>query len=153
GEGGGLDEHQRHPAGRPAAQVDKVPVVREPVPGDVLTHGGHHDPVAKRHPADRERAEEVDLGHLTVVVGTGRAAVGCGFLRVIGTVIGHNPVSMGAFISGWMSGMRASGLARAGTRCPGYATWAAQIEPTLWEAMSRLPGSSTSRGPCTSGLR
>ena len=82
-----------------AAQVDQVPVVREPVSGDVLAHGGHHNPVAERHAADRERAEEVDLRHLPVVVGTGRAAVGCGFLREIGPVIGHRSVSIGAHIS------------------------------------------------------
>ena len=92
GDGRGLDDHQRHPAGRPAAQVDQVPVVREPVPGDVLAHGGHHDPVAERHPADRERAEEVDLGHLPIVVAVGRTAVGCGLLRVIG----HCSISIGA---------------------------------------------------------
>ena len=34
GDGRGLDDHQRHPACRPAAQVDQVPVVRQPVPGD-----------------------------------------------------------------------------------------------------------------------
>jgi hypothetical protein len=98
GDGRGLADHQRHPASRPAAQVDQVPVVGEPVPGDVLAHGGHHDAVAEGHPADRERAEQVDLGHLAVVVGTGRAAVGCGFLRVIGTVIGHRSVSMGVCV-------------------------------------------------------
>jgi len=47
-------------------------------------------------------------------------------------VIAHNPVSIGAFIWGWMSGMRASELARAGTHCPGDATWPAQIAPTRW---------------------
>jgi hypothetical protein len=46
GDGRGLDDHQRHAAGSPAAQVDQVPVVREPVSGDVLAHGRHHDPVA-----------------------------------------------------------------------------------------------------------
>src|SRR5262249_13003808 len=92
GDGGGLDDHQRHAAGRPAAEVDQVPVVREPVPGDVLAHGGHHDAVAERHAADRERAEEVDLGHLTVVVGPGRAAASRGLLRLVGGVpIPHPP--------------------------------------------------------------
>jgi hypothetical protein len=62
----------RHPAG--------VPVVREAVSGDVLTHGGHHDPVAGRHSARPasgypERAEQVALGHLPVALTTGRAAV------------------------------------------------------------------------------
>src|SRR5262249_40684647 len=61
---------------------------------------GRHDPVAERHPADRERAEQVDLGHLPVVVGPGRAAVGRGLLRLVGGVMIHRSVSTGAFVSG-----------------------------------------------------
>ncbi len=46
-------------------------------------------------PADRERAEEVDLGHLPIVVGPGQAAVGHGLLRLVG----HRSVSTGTVVS------------------------------------------------------
>jgi hypothetical protein len=52
-----------------------VPVVGEPVTCDVLAHRRHHDPVAERDPANREWAEKVDLGNLTVVIGTGVTAM------------------------------------------------------------------------------
>ena len=68
GDSRGFDHHQGHAAGGPAPEMDQMPVVRQPVLGDVLAHRGHHDPIAKCHPADRERAEEVDLGHFAIVV-------------------------------------------------------------------------------------
>src|SRR4051812_29151301 len=70
-DGCGLNHDERNPTSRPAAQMDQVPIVCESVPGDVLAHGRHHDTVAERHSADRERAEKVDLGHLAVVIGPG----------------------------------------------------------------------------------
>ena len=47
--------------------MDQVPIVCEAVRRDVLAHGRHHDSVAERHSADRERAKEVDLGHRPIV--------------------------------------------------------------------------------------
>src|SRR5262249_25304660 len=57
-------------------------------------------PVAERHPADRKRAKQVDLGHLAVMVGPGQAAVARGLLRLVGGVTVHRSVSTGAFESG-----------------------------------------------------
>ncbi len=70
----GFDDDQRHAAGGPAAQMDQVPVVGQSILGDVLTHRRHHDPIAQRHAADRERTEQIDFRHFAVVVGPGQAA-------------------------------------------------------------------------------
>jgi hypothetical protein len=104
-------------------------------------------------PADREWAEEVDLGHLPVVLGTGRAVVGCGFLRVIGTVIAHRSVSLGAFISGVDVRHAGVRISKSPDALPWlcHMTGANRADPL--GAMSGLPSSSTSRGPCTSELR
>ena len=52
---GGLHANQRGAANCPAAEVDQVPVVGEPVFGGVLTHGRYRDPVAQCDLADSER--------------------------------------------------------------------------------------------------
>ena len=74
--GGRLHDHQGHAADRPAAEVDEVPVVGQPLLGAVLAHRRHDDPVAEGDPPDRQRAEQVRLGHFPVVVRRGGAAVG-----------------------------------------------------------------------------
>src|SRR5580704_10039392 len=64
----------------PAARLPRWTRCQSSANPSVATYwhmGRHHDPVAQRDRADRERAGEVDLGHVPVVVGAGRAAVGC----------------------------------------------------------------------------
>ena len=70
-----LDHHQRHAAGRPAAQMDQMPIVGHPLGRRILAHRRHHDPVPKRHAADRERTQKIDLRHLAVVIALRRAPV------------------------------------------------------------------------------
>ena len=82
GHGGRLDDHQGRAADGTTPQVDQVPVVRQPLVGAVLAHRRHDDPVAERHPADFQGAEQVDLGHFAVVVDVGHAAVGPPPVRV-----------------------------------------------------------------------
>ena len=78
GDGRRLDHDQSDAACRPAAQMHEVPIVGQPVVGAVLTHRRHDDPIAKRDAANRQRAEQVDIGNLPVMLGSGGAAMGRG---------------------------------------------------------------------------
>ncbi len=76
GRHGGCLHHDEPDTTRGAtAKVHEVPVVRKPFVGAILTHRRHHDPIAKGDTPNRQRAQEVDVGHLAVVVRLGRTPV------------------------------------------------------------------------------
>ena len=83
GDGGGLDHDQCRSAYGTAAKVNQVPVAGQPLLRDVLAHGRHHDPIAERDAADRQRTEQIDFRDFPVVVGVSRAAVGSGRARTV----------------------------------------------------------------------
>ena len=70
-----LDDYQRDSTDRPAAQVNEVPVAGQPLLCDVLAHGGHYDSIAERYSPNLERAQQVGLGNIPVVIGPRHATV------------------------------------------------------------------------------
>lgn len=88
-----LDDDQRHTAGRATPQMHEVPIVGETIARDVLAHRRHRDSIAKREAADLERAQQVDLRDLAIVVAAGRAAVRRSLGVLIGGLNGHRRVS------------------------------------------------------------
>jgi hypothetical protein len=57
-DGRGLGKDQRRAADGAAAEVDQVPVVREPVVAGVLAHRGHEDAAPEIDAAQHERIEQ-----------------------------------------------------------------------------------------------
>jgi len=64
---GRLGEDEPGAAGREPAQVDHVPVGREPVLGRIFAHRRNHDAVAERDAANGHRAEQKRGGAVRVV--------------------------------------------------------------------------------------
>ena len=90
---GRLDEDQARASNRPAAQVDEMPVVGQPILGAVLAHRRDDDPVAKLGAFDPQGAEKVDLGDRPAGVDHGRTADpdvrGWGILDQVRTRLTH----------------------------------------------------------------
>jgi hypothetical protein len=72
-----LHHNKSHSAGSAAAQMDKVPVVGQPVVGTVLAHGRHDDPIAKRDAPNGEWAQQIEFWNFPVMLGAGRTPVVC----------------------------------------------------------------------------
>src|SRR5215207_8443803 len=59
GDSSRLGQHETGAADGTAAQMDHVPIGREPVRTRVLAHRRHHDAVAEQDVTNRERAEQL----------------------------------------------------------------------------------------------
>ena len=70
-----LHHGEPHSARGSAAEVDQVPIVGQPIVGAVLTHRRHNDPIPEGHASDRQRTEQIDVGHFPIMVYARRAAV------------------------------------------------------------------------------
>jgi hypothetical protein len=70
-----LHHGEPDPARRSAAEMDQVPIVGQSILGAVLTHRRHNDPIPKGHASDRQRTEEIEVGHFPIMVHARRAAV------------------------------------------------------------------------------
>src|SRR5688572_29526797 len=75
GDRGRLDKDEGCAADGATAEMDEVPVVRKSVTSGILAHGRHHDAIAESDTADRQRAEEVNLGNVPIVIGAGSATM------------------------------------------------------------------------------
>ena len=53
-----------------------MPIVGKAILGGILAHRRHGDSVAETDAADRQRAQQVDLGHLPVVISAGATCAG-----------------------------------------------------------------------------
>ena len=67
GDGGRLDHDKTRAARCAAAEMHEMPVIGEAVLRGILAHRRHGDPIAQRHLAQSERAEEVDFTGLEVL--------------------------------------------------------------------------------------
>src|SRR5262245_21520450 len=75
-DGGCFDEHECRAAYRAASQMDQVPITGEAVVGAVLAHRRDNDAVPEADASDIERAEQIDLRNVSVVICVGRTPVG-----------------------------------------------------------------------------
>ena len=71
-----LDHYEGDPADSPAAEVDQMPVIGKSIMGGILAHRRHGDPVPKCDTANFQGAEQIDFGHLPVVLSAGLAGAG-----------------------------------------------------------------------------
>src|SRR4029079_12181898 len=67
GDGGRLDHDESRAARCAAAEMHEMPVIGEAFLRGILAHGRHGDPIAQRHLAQSERAEEIDFTGLEVL--------------------------------------------------------------------------------------
>ena len=71
-----LDHYEGDPAGSPAAEMNQMPVIGKSILGGILAHRRHGDPVPKCDTPNRQGAEQIDLGHLPVVLCAGLTGAG-----------------------------------------------------------------------------
>ena len=86
-----LDHRQGDPAGSPTAQMNQMPIVSKSIPGAILAHRRHGDPVAKRDTSNCQWAEQIDLGYFPVVVSAGPTGV-CRDIANVGPSMGRSCV-------------------------------------------------------------
>src|ERR1019366_7507467 len=74
-DGSCLDHDQRNCPGCSTSEMYQMPIIRHALLGAVLTHGRHDDSIAELESTDRQRTQQINVRHASVVFRVRRATM------------------------------------------------------------------------------